>query len=122
MTKPQDYIFCPLCGEHEWKIDKTKKCEDGHLTDHRCGDCKKFFYTEVMKHTKTESGLEIFYKELYEEQVFIEDYDIMINHFHNWTQVKKDYTVILKLPRAVKFDWYRDKDIKDKIKKFLVFS
>lgn len=118
MTQSQDYIFCPLCGEHNWKVDKTQF----PVTIHTCSDCKKFIYTEITKTTESSIGLKIYHKELRTEEVSVDEYHIHINHQENWTEVQKDYSVILKLPKAVVFDWYRETNIKDKIKKFLVFS
>ena len=117
MTQPQDYIFCPLCGEHSWRTDKTQ-----FPTIHSCSDCKNFSYTEITKTLISSIGLKIYHRELETETVIMDDYEIRINHQEKWTEVIKNYEVILKIQKALIFDWYKDKDVKDKIKKFLVFS
>ena len=120
MTQFQNYIFCPLCSNHNWKrIERSSLVQ---LTEHRCESCNNFEYTEVSKHMTSESGIQIFYKELYSEKVWVDDYFININHQENWTEIVKYSRVILKIPRAVIFDWYKENNIKDKIRKFLVFS
>jgi hypothetical protein len=124
MTQSQDYIFCPLCGEHQWTVDKTRSSENGPLVEHKCGSCRKFIYVEVSTFAVMQSGLKVFYRELHSEEVFIDDYHINICHqpSHEFTCVRKDGNLILDLKHPVKFDWYKDKNVKDKIKKFLVFS
>lgn len=119
-----DFIFCPLCGGSKWLTDKTRSNIDGKLIQHKCADCKEFIYinhTTAFEHpvlvglTKTVR---------YSIQVRIYDYIIVVN-YHDNTTVFESYDsgdLILKLNVAVAFNWYKNEDLIEKIKKYIVFS
>lgn len=119
----QEYIFCPLCGEHEWITDKTAVS----YTYHTCGGCKNFMYATTTKTVVSENtGIKLFYRELHEEDVKIPDhYRIKINHTEQRTIITDadSWQVLLDVKAAPKFNWYdKEEDLASRIKKFLVFS
>lgn len=124
MKQTEQYIFCPVCGSYNWVVDKSQDSIHGSLTGNKCGSCGKFNFIELSVTEISPIGLKIFYKTLYREEVTIDKYDIRIYHVDNQTTIWDDEKgeMILSLNHAVKFDWYREKNIIDKIKKMLVFS
>lgn len=118
----EEYIFCPLCGEHEWITDKTNV----KYRYNTCGGCKDFMYATITHEVVSEIGLKLFYRELHEEDVRIPGhYRIKINHTEQKTTITDadSWKVLLNINSAPKFNWYdKSESLADRIKKFLVFS
>ncbi len=116
----QDYIFCPLCGATKWTTTKLHKFED-HYT---CSGCEKFQYINRVEHVKSESGLEYFQKRRYSVYAEIYPYTVSVYYDDNRTDFADadSQRIILSVPRAVAFNWYKGEDLVEKIKKYLLFS
>lgn len=56
------FIFCPFCGESSWLTEKSRTYEEGRLESHKCSDCKKFTYTNIIKPATSELGLFYYHK------------------------------------------------------------
>lgn len=120
----QDYIFCPFCGGVKWISDKTGYADGGRLASHKCAGCKKFTYvnhTELVKHPVLEG---ITKTTRYSVQADILPYRIIVFYHKNSTQFQdiNTHQVILVVNSAVAFNWYKNEELVDKIKKYVVFS
>lgn len=123
MTK--DYIFCPFCGGIKWTTDKSGQTNHGQLESYECSDCKKFYYSNHIEHTKSkETGIEIFSKQRYKVEAKIESYTITVNYIKNTTLIEytNGYGTVIELKHAVNFNWYKNEELMEKIKTYLVFS
>lgn len=116
----QDYIFCPLCGASKWTTTKLHKTEEHY----KCSECEKFRYTNRIEHATSEGGLEYFQKKRYSIYAEVYPYTVSVYYYDNRTDFADadSQTIILRLPRAIDFNWYRDEDLINKIKKYLLFS
>ena len=116
----QDYIFCPLCGSSKWTTTKLHRYEEHY----RCSECEKFQYINRLEHSKTESGLELFQKKRY--SVYAEVYPYIVNVYYDENRTEfidaDSNKIILSLPKAITFDWYKGDDLIEKIKKYMLFS
>lgn len=125
-----DFIFCPFCGATKWIIDKTGApisilaSFKGQLEHHKCSGCKNFTYSNIMEHDKSLAGLEYFKKIRYSVQAIIKPYEIDVSYVDKHTTLTEWETgkVLLKLNSAITFNWYKNEDLIEKIKKYLVFS
>jgi len=126
MNNIYDYIFCPFCGGNKWISDRTggHPTGNGRLESHKCAGCKKFTYVNSIKKEKSPAGLEIFSKSRFSVVAKIEPYIISVFYEKPATQFQDINTnnVILVLNSAVTFNWYKNEELVDKIKKYVVFS
>lgn len=117
------YIFCPLCGEHKWSIDKSRNIVDTmDVTINKCSTCQKFIYTEILKCMRSENDLIVIYKDRYSEEVTCGKYNIYVNYSDNFTEIRVNWSLVLNINQAVNFNWYNKDALKEKIRKLLVFS
>lgn len=119
-----DYIFCPFCGAIKWTNDKSRYADGGRLEYHKCQGCKKFIYTNHIKNVKSPQGLEYFEKTRYSVEATVDKYKVTVFYHKKSTQFIDIDTghVILVLSSPVTFNWYKNEELVEKIKKYLVFS
>lgn len=119
-----DYIFCPLCGAVKWITDKSGAFAGGKLESHKCSGCKKFTYVNLFNKTLSPAGLEVWARSRFSVVARIEPYIVSVFYHKNSTQFQNadSNEVILVLNSAVTFNWYKNEELVDKIKKYLVFS
>ncbi len=120
----QDFIFCPFCGSIRWTTDKSGYAQKGRLERNTCAGCHKFHYVNHLEHTTSSSGLEIFCKKRYSVEATIDPYIIKVNYLEARTEFQDldTYQVILTLDTAITFNWYKNEELVDKIKKYVLFS
>lgn len=119
-----DYIFCPLCGATKWITDKTGYANKGKLTAHKCSGCKKFNYTNHTGIIEHQVLVGVTQTTRYSVVADIETYRISVFYHANTTQFQDidSNNVVLVLNSAVSFNWYKNEELIDKIKKYLLFS
>jgi hypothetical protein len=120
-----DFIFCPLCGATKWLTNKTRASAQGRLTEHRCSGCKNFTYTNVtclVKHAvlvgitqSVRHSIEATIKP-YKIGVFYQE-PIVTNIWDSETS-----QLLLSLNSAVTFNWYKNEELIEKVKKYILFS
>lgn len=120
-----DFIFCPLCGESSWLTDKSRTYDEARLESHKCSDCKKFTYTNIVKKAESELGLFFYHKTRHSIEAEVGEY--LINTLcqdGGQTQIRyvNDWKIILTLNKVVGFNWYKSEEITLKVKKYLLFS
>lgn len=123
-NKTTDFIFCPFCGGVKWTVDKSRKVAEGTLEYHKCQLCKKFVYTNVWNSGTSSAGLEVMNKRRYSVEAIIPPYKIQVFYLDNKTNFI-DYDsgdLVLEVNLAVTFNWYKNEELVDKIKKYVVFS
>lgn len=122
--KSINFIFCPLCGGVKWITDKTGYADNGKLTYHKCAACKKFSYTNHTKLVDHPILVGVTHTTGYEVEAKIMPYKIRVNYHHNHTQFSDEASnkLILEVNTAVKFNWYKNEELVNKIKKYVVFS
>jgi hypothetical protein len=121
-----DYIFCPLCGATKWITDKTGSAhaDKGRLTKHKCSSCKKFSYTNHSALIEHNILVGITQITRYSVVADIDPYRISVFYHANSTQFQDIdcNNVILILNSAVTFNWYKNEELIEKIKKYVLFS
>ena len=119
-----DYIFCPFCGGITWITDKSGYAKNGRLESHKCESCKKFTYVNHFEKTTSPGGLEHFRKSRFSIDARIDPYQVTVFYHKDSTQFRDIHSgyVILVLKQAVAFNWYKNEELVDKIKKYVVFS
>lgn len=122
-----DFIFCPLCGATKWLADKTLGDPRGKLTVHKCSGCKKFKYTNITVPVEHPIFTAVTQSIRYEVLADIAPYSIRVHHLDNFTEIydhdaRSADNLIIKLEKAIPFNWYSDEDVIEKIKKYLLFS
>lgn len=125
MNTGYDYIFCPFCGSNKWISDKSGGYNyKDRLESHKCSGCKNFTYCNIIKQEKSPAGLEIFSKGRFSVVAKIRPYIISVFYEKGSTQFQDidSNDVILVLNRVVTFNWYKNEELVDKIKKYVVFS
>lgn len=128
--KTTDFIFCPFCGAVKWITDKTGAIQAHHpggagtLESHKCSGCKKFTYINHWALGKSPAGLDIFNKTRFSVQADIEPYRILVLYKENITQFLDlyDKKLVLQVNACVTFNWYKNEELVDRIKKYVVFS
>lgn len=120
-----DFIFCPLCGATKWLTTKTRASAQGRLTDNKCSGCKKFTYTNVTCLIKHPILIGITQTVRYSIEATIEPYRIGV--FYQEPIVTNIWDSdtsqnLLSLNQAVTFNWYKNDELLDKIKKYILFS
>lgn len=120
-----DYIFCPLCGGVNWLTNKTKVAPDGgRLTYFKCKSCKKFNYynhTRLVDHPFLAGVTQT---TRYSVEATVQNYKILVKYHDKTTSFYDDETekLLLHLNTCVTFNWYKNEDLIEKIKKYLLFS
>lgn len=123
----KDFIFCPMCGCTEWRTHKLREVAEGRLTRYECNECKKFAYTNLTKLVPHQLLVGVTEVVRYSEAVTIDPFYISIFHHGRGSPVTNirnadSYELLLSLPKAIKFDWFKHTSVLEKVRKYLVFS
>jgi hypothetical protein len=122
-----DFIFCPFCGGVKWITDKSGTAS-GHpsyqLESHKCAACKKFIYINAWDKGISEVGLQYIKKRRYQIEAIINPYKIKVFYMDPKTIFINNNTdkIVLSIEQAVTFNWYKNEELIEKIKKYFVFS
>ncbi len=120
-----DFIFCPLCGATKWLTTKTRASTKGKLTDHTCSGCKNFTYTNVTCPVKHSVLVGINQTVRHSVEVTIKPYLIAVYYQDppaTYINDSKTLERLVTLKSAVTFNWYKNEELLDKIKKYILFS
>lgn len=119
-----NYIFCPFCGSIKWTVDKSRETPEGQVHYHKCQDCKKFSYVNIEIGTKSLSGLHVFERKPHHIVAEISSYKIVVYYSTNETTFENIETgdTVLTVKTAINFNWYKNEELIDKIKTYVVFS
>lgn len=122
--KPNDYIFCPFCGNSKWITDKTGYdfVSQGKLTYNKCSGCKKFIYINLTRKVDHPFLKDITEEVRFKLQAEIGDYYITVNYIDGYTEFLENGKLALKLNQVINFNWYKHTELLEKIKTYLVFS
>ena len=120
-----DFIFCPLCGASKWLTNKTRASALGRLTENKCSGCKNFTYTNVTCLVKHQFLVGITQTVRHSVEAIIKPYKVCVFYQDPigtsiWDS--ETYQTLLTLNSAVTFNWYKNEDLVDKIKKYILFS
>jgi hypothetical protein len=116
------YIFCPLCGAVKWLTDKTGSLNGARLEQYKCSGCKKFIYTDIIE--AVEGTIKYYSRKRFSVVATVGKYIVSVFYHNNSTQFQDADTdeVILVLNSAVTFNWYKNEELIEKIRKYLLFS
>jgi hypothetical protein len=119
-----NYIFCPFCGTTNWSIDRSGSFNGNALEYYKCQDCKDFSYTNIIERHESSIGLKYYSRNRFSVVSTIYPYIISIFYDKNSTQIQDydSHEVILVLDHCVNFNWYKNEELVDKIRKYVLFS
>lgn len=122
-----EYIFCPFCGGSLWITDRTQRVttsSGGKITHNKCDSCKAFSYSNISVPVEHPLLFAITESKRLQVTAWILPYKIIVNYLDNFTEFYEldGGKFILKINQAVNFDWYKNEELVEKIKKYVVFS
>ena len=110
------YIFCPFCGSPKWITDTSSI---RHWN--QCADCKYFkYYNREVK--LIAQGVSYLIKDCV--IAAFEPYTVCVDYIKNTTDIyhTRKHSLMVTLPRAIEFNWYKQEELVDKIKTYITFS
>lgn len=119
-----DFIFCPLCGATKWNIDRNQPHPDGKVASYKCNGCKNFTYKNITSIVKHSILVGITQTTRLSIDAKIEPYFISVNYKVKQTDFLdcESGKLLLSVNTAVAFNWYKNEELINKVKKYLVFS
>ncbi len=119
-----DFIFCPFCGETEWVCEQIQQVAEGRLHEYKCKDCKKFNYTNISYLIKDTILHAVTGLKKYNLRVEVYPYLVDVAYLTNKTTITDADThrEILTINKVLDLNWYREEEIREKLKFYLVFS